>query len=129
MKKVLINILKKYKILYLEMLVILFFYEIARYIPTKMVGQIIDVLGSNIANNNLIIKKFTILFFSSIIYCFGRTGYSYLVKTHADNIHRDLENAVFEKFLNLKVENIDKIKNGELMSYILRYTKRNYRYN
>lgn len=123
MKKVLINILKKYTIQFLEVLFFIIVFEITRFMPAKIVGEIIDIIGENIANNNLIINKFAILFLCIIIYCLSRTGFKYYGQAISHKIHRDIENDVFEKFLSLKLNNMEQIKNGELMSYIMRYTK------
>lgn len=123
MKEVLINILKKYKLQFLKICVFLLIYEISRFMPAKIVGEIIDIIGKNVANNNLIIKKFAILFLFVIIYCIVRTGFKYYGHIVAHLMHRDIENNVFEYFLNLKLKNMESIKNGELMSYIIKYTK------
>ena len=123
MKKVLIDILKKYKINFLQILVLIIIFEITRFWPAKILGDIIDILENNIANDNLIIKKFAILFLCVSIYVISRTGFKYFEKAISNKVHRDLENNVFERFLNLKIKNIEQIKNGELMSYIMRYTR------
>ena len=123
MKKVLIDILKKYKLQFLKIMVFIVVFEITRFLPAKIVGEIIDIFTNDIANDNLIITKFAILFLSIILYCICRTGYKYFGRAFADKMNRDIENNVFQKFLNLKLQDMQKIKNGELMSYIIKYTK------
>ena len=123
MKKVLIDILKKYNLEFLKIIVLIVIFEITRFLPAKVVGEIIDIIKNDIANNNLIIKKFAILFLCVSIYVISRTGFKYFEKAISNKVHRDIENNIFEKFLNLKLKNIEQIKNGELMSYIMRYTR------
>ena len=76
----------------------------------------------NIAyNKDLIIRNFLILIFYVIIHCIARTVYKYCIKATSYRLEKDLRNEVFDKFLKLKLKNMQVIKNGELMSYITKY--------
>ena len=121
MKKVLIDLLKKYKLHFLWVFVSLFTFEITRYMPVKKTGDIIDLLSNPAVNKELIINSFIVFFAAIIIHCIARSLYKYTVKATTYKFEKDLRNEVFSKFLNLKVEDMQKTKNGELMSYITKY--------
>ena len=121
MKKVLIDLLKKYKFQYLWVIVTLLIFQMTRFIPVQKVGSIIDLLSDGINNKELIIRDFIVFFACVIIHCIARSLYKYIVKATTYRFEKDLRNAVFSKFLNFKVGDMQKIKNGELMSYITKY--------
>ena len=120
-KEVFIKTLKKYKFQYLLVVISLIVFQIARFIPVKKMGEIIDLLDDVNSNNSLIIKDFIILMTFVIIHFISRTLYKYIVKTTDFKFEKDLRNEVFLKFLNLKTKDMQNIKNGELMSYITKY--------
>lgn len=121
MKKVFLKTLKKYKFQYLLVFMTLVIFQIARFIPVKKMGEIIDLLSDINKNSNLIIKNFIILIVLVIIYFISRTLYKYFVKATDSRFEKDLRDEVFFKFLNLKTKDMQNIKNGELMSYITKY--------
>lgn len=121
MKKVLIDLLKKYKFQYLWVIVTLLIFQMTRFIPVQKVGSIIDLLSDGINNKELIIRDFIIFFACVIIHCIARSLYKYIVKATTYKFEKDLRNKVFSKFLNLKLEDMQNTKNGELMSYITKY--------
>ena len=122
MKKVLIDLLKKYKFHYLLIIITLFIFEIAKYIPTKKIGEIIDLLNKSQINKERIIQSFIIFFICVMVYSITRTLYKYYIKATTYRFEKDLKNEIFRKFLNLKLEDMQNIKNGELMSYVTKYT-------
>lgn len=121
MKKVLINLLKKYKIQYLWVIVTLLIFQITRFIPVQKAGSIIDLLSDATNNKGLIIRDFIVFFVCVIIHCIVRSIYKYVVKATTYRFEKDLRNEIFSKFLNLKLEDMQNTKNGELMSYITKY--------
>ena len=121
MKKVLIDLLKKYKFQYLWVIVTLLIFQMTRFIPVQKVGSIIDLLSDGINNKELIIRDFIVFFSCIIIHCIARSLYKYIVKATTYRFEKDLRNEVFSKFLNLKLEDMQNTKNGELMSYITKY--------
>ena len=122
MKKILIDLLKKYKLHYLLIVITLFIFEIARYIPTKKIGEIIDLLNKSEINKERIIQSFIIFFICVIVYLIARTLYKYYIKATTYRFEKDLRNEIFSKFLNLKLGDMQITKNGELMSYVTKYT-------
>ena len=122
MKKILIDLLKKYKLHYLWIIITLFIFEIARYIPTKKIGEIIDLLNKSEINKERIIQAFIVFFICVIVYLITRTLYKYYIKATTYRFEKDLRNEIFSKFLNLKLEDMQITKNGELMSYVTKYT-------
>lgn len=121
MKKVLIDLLKKYKLHFLWVFVTLFTFEMTRFIPVQKVGNIIDLLSDVTNNKGLIIQDFIVFFACVIIHCIARSLYKYIVKATTYKFEKDLRNEVFTKFLNLKIKDMQNTKNGELMSYITKY--------
>ena len=121
MKKVLIDLLKKYKFQYLWVIVTLLIFQITRFIPVQKVGSIIDLLSDATNNKGLIIQDFIVFFVCVIIHCIARSIYKYVVKATTYRFEKDLRNEIFSKFLNLKLEDMQNTKNGELMSYITKY--------
>ena len=122
MKKIIIDLLKKYKLHYLWIIITLFIFEIARYIPTKKIGEIIDLLNKSEINKERIIQSFIIFFICVIVYLITRTLYKYYIKATTYRFEKDLRNEIFRKFLSLKLEDMQNTKNGELMSYVTKYT-------
>jgi len=120
-KKVLIDLLKKYKFQYLWVIVTLLIFQMTRFIPVQKVGSIIDLLSDGTNNKDLIIRDFIVFFACVIIHCIARSLYKYIVKATTYKFEKDLRNKVFSKFLNLKLEDMQNTKNGELMSYITKY--------
>lgn len=123
MKKEIINILKKYKFNYLLAIMLMTILEISRFFPAKIIGDIIDLYGKDIVYKELIIGKFIMLLCSLIIFCFSRSLSYVLMKSMWLKVEKNIRDVIFDKFLNLKLKNMQEIKNGELMSYITKYAK------
>ena len=122
MKKILMQILKKYKFKFLLVLICLAIYEITRYMPMRIIGDIIDYIG-DIDNTAKIVQEFIMLFSYIAIYFVTKTLFKYYLKFIMIHIGSDLREKVFKKFLNLKLKEMQNIKNGELMSYVTKYVK------
>ena len=122
MKKILMQILKKYRFKFFLVLICLAIYEIARYMPMRIIGDIIDYIG-DMDNTAKIVKEFIKLFSYIAIYFVTKTLFKYYLKFILIHIESNLREKVFRKFLNLKLKEMQNIKNGELMSYVTKYVK------
>lgn len=122
MKKVLINSLKKYKwqIPIHCILIAINIYLLT--IPAKIIGNIIDLLYDIEANKQAILNQTYYLLGVCVIYFFNRLCWKYLETYISRGVERDLKVNLFKRFLKLKLQNIQDIKNGEIMSYFVKDT-------
>lgn len=122
MKKVIIESLKKYKwkIPIHIILIGINIYLLA--IPAKIVGNIIDLLYNIEANKQAILNNTYYLLGSCIALLIVRVAWKYLETYISRGVERDVKIKLFQKFLKLKFQNIQSIKNGEIMSYFVKDT-------
>lgn len=120
MKKVLIKILKKYK---LTTFLTVFFIMLNIYFltyPPKIIGKIVDLLYNIEANKEQIITYTFYLLGICIVLLLVRMPWRWLVGYVPRSIERDIKDKLFEQFMKIKMTNIQNIKNGELMSYFVK---------
>ncbi len=120
MKEIFISIFKK---VYIQIIFIIFFIGINVYfltIPSKVLGKIVD-LFYNIQENKIQIYKYIfILVSTSVVALFLRATWKYLIGYVTRFFERDLKNGLFHRFLMTKLDIIQNIKNGEIMSYFVK---------
>lgn len=120
MKKVLIDILKKYKWHSLALIIMLGINIYILTCPPKIIGKIIDLLYDIDANQANIIKYIWYLLGSCVLLLICRIIWKHLeVITHR-GIESNLKSKIFKRFLSLKETDIQSIKNGEIMSYFVK---------
>lgn len=120
MRKVIIDILKKYK---WRMLVQLLFIGINIYLltyPPRIIGNIIDLLYNLDENKQAILNSTYYLLAICIILLFVRIIWKYFECNISRGFERDLKVNLFKRFLKLKIKDIQNIKNGEIMSYFVK---------
>ncbi len=120
MKKVVIDILKKYK---LRILLQITFIGINIYLltyPPKIVGQIVDMLYDLEINKEKILNSTYYLIGICIILLIVRVIWKYFETDISRGFERDLKINLFKRFLKLKQKDIQNIKNGEIMSYFVK---------
>lgn len=120
MKKVLLKILKKYR---LTAFITVFFIFLNVYFstyPPKIIGKIVDLLYNIEANKDLIIQYTFYLLGMCIVLLIVRMPWRWLVGYVPRSIERDLKDKLFEQFMKIKMTSIQNIKNGELMSYFVK---------
>lgn len=128
MKQELKYFLKKYKYkLILELFVLIALVYLATC-PAKYLGKIVDLLYNIDENKQEIIKNIIIMILSSLGIIFIRIAYKRIDFNAEIDISATLKNHLFKKFMKVKLEEINSIKNGELMSYFVRDTKKIPRY-
>ena len=122
MKKVIIDLLKKYKLNIIGISILLIIINISRLFPAKILGKIIDLYPNAKDNMQAIIKYF--LLFASIVLAdvVLRMFWSYFRKKLFFSFEKNLKDRIFARFLKLKTIGLQKTKNGELMSYLTKYT-------
>lgn len=122
MKKVIIEALKGYKwqIPIHIILIGINIYLLA--IPAKIIGNIIDLLYDVELNRQAILNNTYYLLGSCIVLLVVRMCWKYLETYISRGVERDIKIKLFQRFLKLKLQNIQDIKNGEIMSYFVKDT-------
>lgn len=103
-----------------QMIILVIFIFINMYIltlPAKIIGIIIDYMADMEANKTAITTYLLYLVGSVILYLLTRIPWRTLSTYISRTFERDLKNIIFNQFIRLKLEDIQNIKNGELMSY------------
>lgn len=124
MKKELTQILRQNKfklIIEFIALILLVYFSTC---PAKYLGKIIDLLCNIDTNKNIIIQNVVIMVLSSLGIVVTRLVFKYIDFTLDMNIRKILKDHLFQKFMKMKLEDIKSIKNGEIMSYFVRDTKK-----
>ncbi len=122
MKKVIIDTLKKYKWKIIVQLVLLAFDIYLLTCPAKIIGVIIDHLYDIEANRQTILNNIYSLLGICAVYLVTRIVWKYLETYISRGFEKDIKAKLFERFLKLKVKEIQNIKNGEIMSYFVKDT-------
>ena len=120
MKDILISIYKKLSI---KMIFVVTMVAINVYLltyPSKVLGQIIDLLNNIEANKPEILSLIVKLLIASIILIIIRVAWKYTLAFITRTVEKDLRDNLFDHFLRIKLSNIQDIKNGEIMSYFVK---------
>lgn len=120
MKKVIIDSIKtyKWKILIQQILIMLYIYLLT--IPAKIIGKIIDLLY-DISNNKQDILNYTYYLIGICIFILiERVIWKYYESYITRGIEKDIKDKLFERFQKIKTAKLQKIKNGEIMSYFVK---------
>lgn len=122
MKKVIIDTLKGYQWKIVWQLILLAINVYLLTCPAKMIGNIIDLLYDIENNKQEIINNTYYLLGICVVYLLVRLTWKYLETYISRGFEKDIKAKLFERFLKLKVKEIQKIKNGEIMSYFVKDT-------
>ena len=120
MKKILLNAIGKYKLAIILAIIFIVLNIYILTLPSKIIGNIIDLFG-NLEKNVDSITRYTYYLLASVtIALFTKVIARILSIYNARSIERQIKNKVFEHFTRMKMTNIQNIKNGELMSYLVK---------
>lgn len=120
MKKILLDILKKYKI---AILTTVFFIGLNIFIstlPSKIIGIIVDFMYNIQENKGQIIKYTFYLICSVVLAMVSRIPWRCLVDYTNRSLEKDIKNKLYAHFTRVKMSSLQKIKNGEIMSYFVK---------
>ena len=117
MKKELIKSLKKYKWQILIEIILIIISVIFIAYPSKIIGKMIDLLYNAESNKSELIKSIVQLLSVSIGVLITRVLWKNLDFRLNVYIDKDIRDRLFTKLLKTKVKALNKIKNGEIMSY------------
>lgn len=87
-------------------------------IPAKTLGTIIDYLPKSNVYEDEIIKNIYVLIFASLLCMVCRLVWKMCVQVISRSAEKTMKDEIFKQFLRLKLDSIQNIKNGELMSYL-----------
>lgn len=114
--------LKKFLIKITPILIINFiFIGLHMYLLTlspKILGQIIDYLYDQVSNYELIITSIKHLLIVSLLIIITRVVWKACVQAISRGFEKHLKCSIFNRFLEIKLDSIQNIKNGEIMSYL-----------
>ena len=122
MKKVIIQALKGYKWKSALQLTLIAINIYLLTIPARIIGEIVDNLYNMEANKQAILTNTYYLIGICIVLLLVRLGWKYLEVYISRGFEKDIKAKLFERFLKLKVKEIQNIKNGEIMSYFVKDT-------
>ena len=120
MKKVIIDSLKGYKWRIVVMLVLIGINIYLLTCPAKIIGNIVDHLYHIEANKQVILSNTYYLLGICIVLLLIRLVWRYYTVYINRGFQRDIMLKLFERFLKLKIKEIQNIKNGEIMSYFVK---------
>lgn len=120
MKDVLLSAIKKYRWkIFIEILFISFNTYLLTY-PAKIVGNIVDLLYDVEQNGSQIMNNTYYLLGICVILLLIRLIWKHYVQDITRGMEVEIKNKLFERMLKVKLEKLQEIKNGELMSYFVR---------
>ena len=122
MKKVILDSLKSYKWKTLIQVTLITLNIYLLTIPAEIIGKIVDLLY-DIPNNKQVILNYTyyllgICLFLLIVRVLWKYYETYIPRA----VEKDLKDKLFERFQKIKTARLQKIKNGEIMSYFVKDT-------
>lgn len=118
MKKIFLGILKKYRFATFITVVCIGLNIFILTFPSKIIGIIVDLLYDIQANKAEIIKYSFYLIGVAVLAMLARLPWRWLVGYVPRSMEKDLKNKLFEQLTKVKMSNLQKIKNGEIMSYL-----------
>lgn len=118
MQKIIKQSLKKYikHIIIISVFILINMYILT--LPSKITGEIIDLMVDINSNKSQIITYVILLIITVILYLITRLPWRSVSSYVSRSFERDLKDKIFEQFLKIKMKDLQNIKNGELMSYM-----------
>ena len=120
MKNIVKKVIKEQilRIIFIAILIALNIYLLT--FPSKLLGNIIDLLVNIEKNKSQIIVNIWKLLAAAIGIILLRIGWRYSIAYTSRMFEKEMRNKLFEHFSKLKLSSIQNIKNGELMSYFVK---------
>lgn len=116
--KIVLNFIKKYKWM---LLIIVVFVTLNTYYstyPSKIIGELTDLLYDINGNMNAITFKIYYLIGIAIFLLILRMPWRSLCTYVSRCFEKEMKDKIFEQFMRIKLQSLQDIKNGELMAYI-----------
>lgn len=122
MKKVIIDSLKNYKWRILLQIILLGANIYLLTYPPKIIGNIVDMLYDLDTNKQNILNSTYFLLVVCFVLLVVRVIWKYFEVDISRGFEKDIKINLFERFMKLKLKDIQNIKNGEIMSYFVKDT-------
>ena len=120
MKKILFKLFKNHTLLFIIELIILALNVYLSTVPSKILGQIIDLLYNLDSNRQKILLTAFYLLAMCLFLLITRIVWKMIDAKIARNIVKNLRDIVFEKLLKTHVSKLETLKNGDIMSYLIK---------
>ncbi|MCR5145728.1 MAG: ABC transporter ATP-binding protein/permease [Clostridia bacterium] len=120
MKKLLTGLIKKQSFYILLEIILLTINIFIFTMPSKILGQIIDLLYNIDANKNAITSAILYLLLICILYLITRVSWRMIDAKISRDMVKKIRNTVYEKMLKTDVAKLDTMKNGDIMSYFVK---------
>lgn len=120
MKKILKELFKKHIFLILAEIILIGINIYLLTVPSKILGQIIDLLYNIELNKQNILISIYALLGTCILLMISRVIWKMIDAKIARNIVKRLRDCLFEKMLNTDISKLQSIKNGDIMSHFVR---------
>lgn len=120
MKKLLTNLIKKSSFYILLEIILLTFNIFIFTVPSKILGQIIDLLYNIENNKNVIIQTLLYLLLICVFYLITRVLWRMLDAKISRDMVKKIRDTIYEKMLKTDVAKLDTMKNGDIMSYFVK---------
>lgn len=124
MKKILLELYKKYKWIFLIETIFLIINVYLVAMPSRIVGNMIGFLYDIDKNKNAIFIEMAKLAGICLGYIGVRVVWKNIEVKMEFIMSKDLVDKLFAKFLKSKIENVEEIKNGKLMAFFVSDAKR-----
>lgn len=120
MKKLLTNLIKKNSFFILLEIVILTINIFLFTLPSKILGQIIDLLYNIDSNKSVIMQTILYLLLICGLYLISRVSWKMLDAKVSRDMVKKIRDTIYEKMLKTDVAKLDTMKNGDIMSYFVK---------
>ena len=120
MKKLLNKLIKKHMFFILIEIILITVNIYLTTVPSKILGQIIDLLYSFEVNKNTIMQATFYLLLMCALLLISRVSWRMLDAKVSRNIVKALRDSIYEKMLKTDVAKLDTMKNGDIMSYFVK---------
>ena len=120
MKKILKELFKEHIFLILAEIILIGINIYLLTVPSKILGQIIDLLYNIELNKQNILISIYALLGTCILLMISRVIWKMIDAKIARNIVKRLRDCLFEKMLKTDISKLQSIKNGDIMSHFVR---------
>ncbi|MBR1653410.1 MAG: ABC transporter ATP-binding protein [Clostridia bacterium] len=120
MKEILKELLKKHSILIVIEMILISINVYLLTVPSKFLGQIVDLLYNIDLNKQIILKTVVYLISTCVLLLISRVTWKMIDAKISRNMVKKFRDTIFEKLLKIDVATLEKIKNGDIMSYFVK---------
>lgn len=120
MKNILTKVIKKHSLILVMEIILISINIWLLTMPSSILGEIVDLLYNIDLNKNLILKETYYLLLACIAILSARVMWRVLDAKFSRNLVKELRDRIFEKLLKIDVAELQKKKNGDIMSYFVK---------